>query len=268
MSQSPTQPPAGWYPDPAGGAGERFWDGQAWSQATRDKSQRTQWTPPADAPGQGGQPTGPQWSSGPQQQYPPQQGSGPYPPVQQPYGQVWGKPVPAQGGYALAGFWWRVLGYIVDGFIVGVLDFVLTAPVRAQASTSLEYYLGRLVQVMQDPSAEMPPIPQDLISAYAMLIVISLVLLALYRTLTLGLMNATLGQRLCGLRVATRDDEQLAPIGWKAAASRGIFGALIYQVIGFFGQISVLFTDRKQTLPDMISKTVVVNTREAVQPRE
>lgn len=28
-------PPAGWYPDPAGSGGERYWDGQTWSNATR-----------------------------------------------------------------------------------------------------------------------------------------------------------------------------------------------------------------------------------------
>ena len=38
MTNSPQQPPAGWYPDPAGSGGERFWDGVAWSQSTRDKA--------------------------------------------------------------------------------------------------------------------------------------------------------------------------------------------------------------------------------------
>jgi uncharacterized membrane protein len=27
---SPTTPPAGWYADPQGGSGQRYWDGQAW----------------------------------------------------------------------------------------------------------------------------------------------------------------------------------------------------------------------------------------------
>jgi uncharacterized protein YxjI len=30
MTQSP--PPPGWYPDPSGGAGTRWWDGQAWTE--------------------------------------------------------------------------------------------------------------------------------------------------------------------------------------------------------------------------------------------
>jgi hypothetical protein len=29
----PPLPPAGWYPDPAGTLGRRFWDGHAWTEA-------------------------------------------------------------------------------------------------------------------------------------------------------------------------------------------------------------------------------------------
>lgn len=29
----PPAPPSGWYPDPAGGGGQRYWDGQAWTDA-------------------------------------------------------------------------------------------------------------------------------------------------------------------------------------------------------------------------------------------
>jgi uncharacterized protein YxjI len=31
MTQPPTQPPAGWYPDPSGHAEQRYWDGTAWT---------------------------------------------------------------------------------------------------------------------------------------------------------------------------------------------------------------------------------------------
>lgn len=34
MSETPSSPPSGWYPDPAGGVGLRYWDGAAWTERT------------------------------------------------------------------------------------------------------------------------------------------------------------------------------------------------------------------------------------------
>lgn len=31
---APPTPPAGWYPDPAGGSSQRYWDGQRWTEHT------------------------------------------------------------------------------------------------------------------------------------------------------------------------------------------------------------------------------------------
>jgi hypothetical protein len=42
---SPVNPPAGWYPDPAGGFFERFWNGAAWTDQTRPYPQQAQYAP-------------------------------------------------------------------------------------------------------------------------------------------------------------------------------------------------------------------------------
>lgn len=42
-AQPAAAPPAGWYPDPIAGTGERYWDGIDWSQEfTRDAPQETE----------------------------------------------------------------------------------------------------------------------------------------------------------------------------------------------------------------------------------
>lgn len=45
--------PPGWYPDPAGGPGERWWDGYAWSEVTKPPEQ-DETNQPCDESGQRG----------------------------------------------------------------------------------------------------------------------------------------------------------------------------------------------------------------------
>ncbi|WP_297741886.1 RDD family protein [uncultured Tessaracoccus sp.] len=257
MTQMPQQPPPGWYPDPAGGSGERFWDGEAWSQATREQSASTQEQPPTLPQAEGTPYVDPRLrahSSGYGTQ-----GAG--------YGvsgYSYGKQIPVQGGYALAGFWWRVLGFIIDSIIVGVVNGILTAGLNSGIDSQLDRYLVQFIDSLTDPTVPAPEIPMSLIQSLGTMALVTTIVWTAYRTILIGTMNATLGQKICGLRVAKLGDEQLAPVGWKVAVIRGGIGAIIYQVIGFLAQITVLFLDRKQTLPDLLSKTVVVNTREAV----
>ena len=274
MTQMPQQPPPGWYPDPAGGPGERFWDGEAWSQATREQQAPTPQQPPAHPHGGGAPYVDPRLRAhssgyGSQGGYGPQGGysQGGYGTQGAGYGvsgQSYGKQIPVQGGYALAGFWWRVLGYIIDSVIVGIVNALLTAGMSTGMNAQLERYLMQLVDSLSDPSVPAPEIPTSLIQSLGTVVLVTTIMWMAYRTILIGTMNATLGQKICGLRVAKLGDEQLTAVGWKVALIRGGVGAIIYQIVGFLAQITVLFLDRKQTLPDLLSKTVVVNTREAV----
>lgn len=42
-----TQPsqPAGWYPDPSGAPGQRYWDGRQWGIGARPQQSKTRWWP-------------------------------------------------------------------------------------------------------------------------------------------------------------------------------------------------------------------------------
>ncbi len=55
-SGAPALPPAGWYPDPAGGASERWWAGTQWTDHLR--SPQVVYSPPAGEPAQGYLPMG------------------------------------------------------------------------------------------------------------------------------------------------------------------------------------------------------------------
>lgn len=51
--ESGQMPPAGWYRDPEGGLGERYWDGTRWTEERRSAAPAPAATPGAPAPQEG-----------------------------------------------------------------------------------------------------------------------------------------------------------------------------------------------------------------------
>lgn len=236
MTSAPQQPPAGWYPDPAGSGGERYWDGIAWSQATRD------------------------WPTPTATDHNPVGGS-----------QTYGSP---QGGYARpigaqatqgqpAGFWWRLLGYVIDTILVSIVGSILSSAtgLSTQVQGELDRWARELLLWSEAPTGDMPMPADAFWSAMLYSTLISIIVYAAYRTILLGTLSATLGQQAVGLRTVKVGEPADSKLGWGTAAVRGIVGALLYESIGFINGIFAAFTPRKQTLSDMISKTQVLKIR-------
>lgn len=246
MSNSPQQPPAGWYPDPAGTDSERYWDGVAWSQSTRDK--------PRPMPAPSAPPTG-----GPYQQY-----------------QSYGEPTAGYGGYSgyatssdpvggrpLAGFWWRVLGYIIDAILVGIVGSIINnvTGLQARIDRATDGYLTEILIWSDSPSAAFPMPSEELTSLSVNSSMITLAIWMLYRVVMYGTMSATAGQLALGMRVVRADQPVGTKLTWAQAAVRGIASAVLWQFIGFINALVAAFTRQKQTLGDLIAKTHVVKIR-------
>lgn len=233
MTYSPLQPPPGWYPDPAGSDGERYWDGVAWSQATRDRE------PVA-----------------PQPRYVP-----PHPGY---HGNVLPGGDPRYGaGRPYAGFGQRLLGYILDAILLGVVTQILVTALGLGAAmdAALARWERDLLVYAQSPLGSLPLPGQDLWSALVYSAIVSATLTAIYRTVLYGTMSATLGQRVLGLRVVKADAPLDSTLDWTTAAVRGIVSALLYETIGFINGIFAAFTREKQTLGDLIARTHVLKIR-------
>ncbi|NHB85696.1 RDD family protein [Tessaracoccus sp. HDW20] len=228
MTNAPHQPPAGWYPDPAGSDGERYWDGIAWSQATRDKVAAE---------------VAPQ----PQPQVP-----------------TYGQPPLADTG--LAPFGRRLGGFVLDFIIVYILATVVFAltGVDQRMAGEMQRWLDALALWAEGNGAGQIPMPATALwTALAVASLINIAIYAIYRTVLLGTMSATLGQLALGLRTVKVGEPVTSKLGWGTAAVRGIVGAILYQhlVIGFVNGIFAAFTSNRQTLSDMISRTQVLRTR-------
>lgn len=257
MSQSTPLPPAGWYPDPAGSGGERYWDGDAWSQVTRPAGGLHA---PAGAP----QPQPQQsWAQGP---HPHGTAPGPYaagPNAQGPYAPgPYGPWAPGYAGvpaFRLAGFWWRVLAAILDSLVLMVPLGMLQGPIMGDA---IALYEGWLNDMLLNPSTDgsIPPLPDGIIGPYLTYVLVSVLVWAAYRIVMVARFGATLGKLATGLRVVRDGDQSLALVGWNTATVRELLGVVFAQIplLGVVDALAMLFNPKKQTIHDMIAKTQVV----------
>lgn len=132
-----------------------------------------------------------------------------------------------------AGFWIRVVAYIIDGIILGIIGGVIVAilGVNITDTNSLQSTRYQGAQAF------------DLLVSF------------LYFAGLWTAMGASLGQRIFGMRII--DANTGAPIGFGKAALRWL-GLLLSFLVCFIGVIWVAFDGRKQGWMDKIAGTVVV----------
>ena len=139
-------------------------------------------------------------------------------------------PVPytPQGGYG--GFWIRVVAYIIDGILLGVVGLIVDAIFRVNPT---------------DTSS----------SAYTGAEGINFVIWFIYFAAFWSYWSASPGQRIFKLRVV--DANTMQPISTGKAVVRAL-GLFIAFIVCFIGVIWVAFDARKQGWADKIAGTVVL----------
>ena len=144
------------------------------------------------------------------------------------------------------GFWIRVLAYIVDRFVVGIIF------------TPILIYFGlRLASKLHG----IPPNDPDQLGPIFHFVgnvgPIALIVQWLYEALlTSSTWQATVGKHILDLKVT---DEQGNRISFERATGR-YFAKIISNLTLGIGYLMVAFTERKQGLHDMIAGTLVVKS--------
>ena len=144
---------------------------------------------------------------------------------------------PAPGGFTThlnyAGFWIRVVAYIIDAIILGIIGAAILTLFGVNVSDPNAVQSGRY----QGAQAF------DLIVSFA------------YFAGLWTVMGASVGQRIFGMGIV--DANSGSAIGFGKAALRWI-GLFISFLVCFIGVIWVAFDSRKQGWMDKIAGTVVV----------
>ncbi len=143
--------------------------------------------------------------------------------------------------FEYGGRWRRLLAAIIDGLIVYVVTWLITAPIAGLGSM-YDRPTGR--QIVAD--------------------LITLILAFAYFVVQHGRWGQTLGKRAMSLRVVRADDA--GPITYGQAGWRLLFQYIVsFVTCGVGGLVDVawiLWDERRQALHDKVAKTVVV----AVEP--
>jgi uncharacterized RDD family membrane protein YckC len=165
-----------------------------------------------------------------------------------------GPPAAATGpttpdGERLSGWWWRVLAYLMDSIVVGIVANLVSLPAQIGMQRDLQTLSDDLERRI-DADPNNPGFGQffdglaDVFQDHALgLLLPALVVTVAYHCVMLRWKNATLGKLAVGLRVRPREAPGRLP--WSAIAIRVLvqfmFVNLLMMIAYASGSLSVLF---------------------------
>lgn len=141
--------------------------------------------------------------------------------------------------YAFAGFWKRVIAYILDGIIFSILFGILA------------FLLGGSLFSMSSQS------PANIMAIFGIYALIYPAWWLYFALMESSSSQATFGKKIVGIKVTDLNGQ---PIGFGHATGRH-FAAFITQMTFTIGYLMAAFTARKQSLHDLVASTLVVNDR-------
>jgi uncharacterized RDD family membrane protein YckC len=190
-------------------------------------------------------------------------------------------------GEPLAGWWLRGAARLIDGLVIGAINFIVTLPIQAQALREQFQQIDELERQLEQNPEAMPKFgdyfgtmfgaDRPIWSFLAWLLVVVIYVGGMWRW-----RGATLGKLALGLRVRLRDSQGQLP--WRAIGLRliafdvavgtlDLLGRLIgpWQLIALVsvaGSIYLLvdvlwaaFDDKRQAIHDKLAGTNVVRVR-------
>ncbi|WP_259068570.1 RDD family protein [Mucilaginibacter sp. X4EP1] len=141
----------------------------------------------------------------------------------------------------LASFWWRLLAYIIDYFILSFLSglafsFLATYGIKFSLQSYNDLFKLSLSQVL------------------AIEFIVSAILVIYNSVCEASPMKGSLGKKLCGLIVVDIDGAGLSYLNALGRSAAKVISISIF----YLGFLSIFFSERRQALHDYLAKTYVV----------
>jgi len=151
-----------------------------------------------------------------------------------------------------AGFWWRFLAIIIDGLIVGVIQWIIIAPILAAVGLGVASTVTSGDMEMDSAAAV------GMVGAVIGAVMVTWLLTAVAGWLYFALMESskfqgTIGKLALGIVVTDMDGNK---VSFGKATGR-YFGKIISGIILYVGFMMAGFTEKKQGLHDILAGTLV-----------
>jgi len=151
-----------------------------------------------------------------------------------------------------AGFWMRFLAVIIDGILIGIVRWIVIAPILVSMGIGVASEIQHLDS--DDPSTALPIIGTIMAFAGISALISTIIWILYYTLMEASKYQGTVGKIALGLIVTDTNGNKL---DFSKALVRNIC-KIISSMILFIGYIMAGFTDKKQALHDMIANTLVV----------
>jgi uncharacterized RDD family membrane protein YckC len=181
------------------------------------------------------------------------------------------RPATTPDGVPLAGWWWRVLAYVLDAILVGIVVAIVAAPWISDAYQIYRDWFDDLVRTFDagdSSTVDTEQLQRDLARPIAFIVGIQLVVGFCYHVGFLMWKQATPGKLMVGLRVRLRERPGPMPLGTVMVRWASQFGVAILNLVPVVGALIGIYTlldvlwpiwdDKKQALHDKIARTNVV----------
>jgi len=152
-----------------------------------------------------------------------------------------------------AGFWLRFVAVIIDGIIIGAVQFVAIMPVLGIMGIGMADDIQNLDSA-SDPSEAMALMAPIMAMAGLAQVVFFVIQTLYFAFMESSNYQATIGKMVLGLKVSDTAGNKL---DFTKALIRNLC-KIISSTILLIGYLMAAFTEKKQALHDMIANTLVV----------
>ena len=149
-----------------------------------------------------------------------------------------------------AGFWWRFLAHIIDGFIIGAVSWIVYIPFLAIFGLSIYSMSEAGMEIEDNPAA----VGTFMLGYFIMISVTVGLQWLYYAIMESSKAQSTLGKMALRIKVTDYNGNRIS----FGRASGRYFGKYISSLILLIGYIMAEFTEKKQALHDIMAGCLVI----------